>query len=367
VTVTADDGKNQEKAYHGSQKRNEFTLAGFDGTTAFTLSKAASSDDTTTSSTTEDDRHSSPLFHMIFSTGDDTLTTLNLRSMESIFFHHPQARLILHTRQEGGITTIRDNPKLEPLLTHGYNISLRPYQTEVWLQAAMDVPGSLVDPKAAQSFLSRLYDNQLQQEKYWYSNETNLLRLCILYLQGGIYLDTDVILISDQLAAASVDNVMGRNSDHRKFHCAVMKFTEPGNPFLAAVLSDFLQNYNGTAWGHNGPQAYGRAAAANPELVCPDYEYDNGTPTTNHRNKEDCYLNPLPNQAFAPVSWKHWDDVCFRDEAPKGDEARKLIDISWAVHLNNRKTGSKLQEAAYQPGSLCDFVLSSFCELCLQV
>ena len=86
-------------------------------------------------------------------------------------------------------------------------------------------------------------------------------------------MDTDVILISSKLATNHrIDNAMGRHD--RKFHCAVMKFTQPGNHFLAAAISNFLQNFDGTKWGVNGPVAFGRTAEEHPELVCADDNRD---------------------------------------------------------------------------------------------
>ena len=326
-----------------------------------------------------------PLFHIIFSTGDDTLSTLNMRCIESIFFFHPQARLHIHTNKDTGISG-KSHPKLQPLLEEGYNITFVRYRPQDVLRAVMDdVPradgrsssssSSRVDKKAANAFLSQI--SKLRKEKYWYSNETNLLRMCLLYLQGGIYLDTDVILINPVLANDDrIDNVMARND--KKFHCAVMKFTKPGNRFLAAAISNFLNNYNGTVWGNNGPKAFGRTAQEHPELVCPDdhYDYINNVTTDNNlgggmttartatKNQSTCWLNPIPNEAFAPISWKKWDEVCFSDQSPLHENAKSLTAKSYAVHLNNRKTGGKLQAKEYRKGSLCDLILSSFCVLC---
>ena len=81
---------------------------------------------------------------------------------------------------------------------------------------------------------------------------------------------------------------------------------------------------------------------------------------------KECALNPLPNEAFAPVSWKIWDQVCFSDNALPNEDAKNMVRHSFAVHLNNRKTGSKLQNMEYRKGSLCDHVLNSFCKLCVE-
>lgn len=350
----------------------------FDGRTAFILPPSTSTDAKSTADSNgqqaQELHPKPPLFHMIFSTGDETLTTLNLRSIESIFYFHPDARLLIHTRSNGGLSGLE---KLQPLLDRDFDITLIRYRgPEVWLQSVLDTSNNGVDRKAADDFIARL--PELSQEKYWYSNETNLLRMCLLYLVGGIYMDTDVILISPILATNDrIDNAMGRND--RKFHCAVMKFTQPGNLFLAATISNFLRNYDGTKWGVNGPKAFGRAAEEHPELVCADDNYDyfgnndeslrGSISNTAKDDQNDCWLKPLPNEAFAPVSWKKWDEICFSDQSHQlqKDEVNSLTARSFAVHLNNRKTGQKLQIEEYQQGSLCDVVLSSFCTECLNI
>ena len=172
---------------------------GFDGKKEFILSTTPASavekadNGGITQSAAAVTENMSPLFHMIFSTGDDTLTTLNLRSIESIFFFHPDARLIIHTRSNGGLSSTSLD-QLQPLMEEGFDITLVRYIPEISLQAVIDLPESGVDRRAAAEFIAKL--PTLSQEKYWYSNETNLLRMCLLFLHGGIYMDTDVLISS---------------------------------------------------------------------------------------------------------------------------------------------------------------------------
>jgi hypothetical protein len=115
----------------------------------------------------------------------------------------------------------------------------------------------------------------------------------------------------------------------------------------------------------------------NPELVCPDDDYDYLHENNNNmkrgsdsakngrsHNKEQCWLNPMPNEAFAPVSYKHWHDICFNETGPVGKEAKELIVNSYAVHLNNKVTSGQMKASEFRKGSLCDYVMTSFCTLC---
>lgn len=335
-----------------------------------------------------------PVFHMVLSSfkGDEdaALSTLNMRSIESIFYFHPTARVHLYTNQDTGLKSGTRHPKLAPLVRQGYNISVIPYQPEQVLKEAMTMPGSEINRTLAQDFLTLMPARK--EEKYWYSNEANVLRLCLLYTQGGIYFDTDVILISRVLAShPKLDNVMGRHSDGRKFHNAAMKFTTLRNRFLAATLNNMMENFDGLKWGNNGPKAFGRTARAHPEMICDEDKYDylheistnsesqdrrSIDKKTNSTSTNECWVNPLPNEAFAPVSHKHWKEVCglhssSNEESekensitPTYEEAQLLVTNSYVVHLNNKITGESIRRKGYAKGSLCDVVLSNYCVLC---
>jgi hypothetical protein len=321
-----------------------------------------------------------PVFHIVISKAtktsslDDYLSTLNLRCIESIFYFHPKAKLMIHTNRETGLQRGLEHPKLQALVQRGYDLRFLYYQPKEMLQRALEAPNSEVDALAARNFGNRI-DSTWKHERYWYiGNEANLMRLCILYLQGGIYVDTDVVFLNDRLATdPRIDQAMGRHRDGSKFHNAVMKFSRPGNRFLAAVINNMIENYNGTKWGNNGPKAFGRTAKAWPDWVCPEdtYGYLHSTssslPTKESLPKEhdpDCYLTPIPNDAVAPFSYKEWDQVCFDENSPSYEQTKHRLDNSFVVHFNNKVTGSQIGNKAYQRGSLCDHVLSSYCILC---
>jgi Alpha 1,4-glycosyltransferase conserved region/Glycosyltransferase sugar-binding region containing DXD motif len=314
-------------------------------------------------SSVEDTPNRLPTFHIVISSGQDSLTTLNMRCIESIFYHHPTAKLIIHSNQQSGLLSGIQHPKLRPLLQRGYDIQVNFYQPEAVLRSTLAIPISHIDQNLAQEFLNKMTTGELQKEPYWYANEANLMRLCLLYSQGGIYLDTDVVLLNHILAAnPALDNVMGRHKDGKKFHNAVMKFTQPGNPFLAAVLDDMFLHYNGTKWGNNGPKAFGRTALSHPEMICPPLSYPFAAAP--HAQNPPCHIHPLPNEAFAPVSYKQWDQVCFMDSSPPYEQTSHILANSLVVHFNNKVTGKSIAENHYKRGSLCDHVLNSYCVTC---
>jgi Glycosyltransferase sugar-binding region containing DXD motif/Alpha 1,4-glycosyltransferase conserved region len=338
------------------------------------------------------------LFHLVFTV--DYFSTLNLRCIESIFYFHPTARIKLHSNvyypiestdsTTANMTSSRQRfaSSIQALQDLGYSIEIVAFSAAevldraVEMDQAMRTTSTLINATAARVWSSRL--DQWKAQKYWYSNEANLLRLCLLYTEGGIYLDTDVILVRPLAAMEQsfvaqnadvndgliLDNTMAR--DGKSFHNAVMKFLQAGNPFLAAAIDDFVQNYNGTVWGNNGPRVFRRTSTTHSSWICPDKVDSSSFPTApaattaTHDKSNACWLQPLPAEAFQPVPWRRWVDYCFdRKTSPVGDEAVDLVRAPgvYAIHLNNHLIGDALEDERYIRDSVCDHVLHAFCVL----
>ena len=341
-------------------------------------------------------------FHLAFTA--PKFTKLNQRCIESIFYFHPTARLIIHSNMENGIHTIAAEKAqvllkpIQQLIDLGYHIEIIPYNAADILNRAMTMPNSIVNTTFAKVWMSKI-STQYSQEKYWYSNESNLLRLCLLYVDGGIYLDTDVILVrpmvvvddeptsnNDNMNGNSnnntvtdnhgldVDNVMAR--DGNSFECAVMKFVTPGNLFLGHAINNFIRHYNGVDWGNNGPRVFGRTSKEMPHLLCPEpYNYTTTTVTTVASPKSTntinpplpCSMQPLPCESFQPVPWRTWLTYCFdTKKSPVGRNATMIVSRPnvYAVHMNNHIFGTEIEKHIYVKNSICDIVLTKFCILC---
>jgi Glycosyltransferase sugar-binding region containing DXD motif/Alpha 1,4-glycosyltransferase conserved region len=334
-------------------------------------------------------QHDGVTFHLVLTVSN--FSKLNQRCIESIFYFHPTSHVILHSNAEirfvpqGNDTTTNIPQRLEQTikqLTHrGYDIEILPYTAKDILQTAMTTSNSLVNQTLAKEWMSQIR-TRYRHEKYWYSNESNLLRLCILYVQGGIYLDTDVILVRPMYIVEpttstnsmkntitdynglDVDNVMAR--DGKSFECAVMKFIQPNNVFLGHAINNFLSHYNGVDWGNNGPRVFGRTSKEMPWLVCPE-PYNYTTTDTNTTSHANCSMQPLPSIAFQPIPWRNWYQFCFDSRnSPVGINATNIIQEPnvYAVHMNNHAIGDAIERNLYVKNSVCDIVLTQFCILC---
>ena len=86
------------------------------------------------------------------------------RSIESIFHHHPNAQVVIHSN------TLQQS-LFDVLTEAGYSIQVQHYNLK-----------KLLVGTPAESFLSKL--DSARKGRYWY---VNVLRLLTLYQQGGIY------------------------------------------------------------------------------------------------------------------------------------------------------------------------------------
>ncbi|XP_043935570.1 alpha-1,4-N-acetylglucosaminyltransferase-like isoform X2 [Protopterus annectens] len=86
-----------------------------------------------------------------------------------------------------------------------------------------------------------------EQETYWPHVQSDAFRYALLWQNGGIYMDTDVISFKPIPEA----NFLGFEST-TAINGAVLG-SKDHHPFLDACMKDFVTNYEGSAWGHQGP------------------------------------------------------------------------------------------------------------------
>lgn len=331
-----------------------------------------------------------PLFHIILTTGSGTLSTLNVRSIESVFHANPRgARLRIHQPQNligSNHHLDATHPRLRPLLNYGYNITFHAYDLARALQETVNASrGALVEVNAKAAAVFVRFLPFLRTEQFWYANESDLLRLVLLYLHGGTYMDTDMIFLRPHLGSIPSDGAITVPEN------AVLHFPRPRHPFLAAALNNLMANYDGNDWGCNGPRVLKRTVMERLDLVCKGSgrksvkkrikkgqakklgvkvmkEHPlvmNGNSSWISHDQERC-VTVLDNaKVFFPVSWTDWDEVCRTNgKSPTGKDAEKILSGSYAVHLNNKFTGKYLEMGDYVSGSVCEIAMTKFCNVC---
>ncbi|KAJ7542201.1 hypothetical protein O6H91_10G094200 [Diphasiastrum complanatum] len=232
--------------------------------------------------------------------------------VESIFKFHPLACVVIVSRS---LDTERGDCILRPFIDSGYHI----------MAAAPDLP-SLFENTSAEIWFRRLKEGQVDPGGISLSqNLSNLLRLVILFKFGGIYVDTDVIVLRD---FSNLSNSIGAQGTHasgqwNRLNNAVLIFDE-SHPILLQLIRDFTSHFQGSKWGHNGPYLVSRVIKK-------------------IKNTNSFNLTILPSKAFYPASW-HIIGRWFhspKHEMERQWKAAKLQELqleTYAVHLWNKQT-----------------------------
>jgi hypothetical protein len=204
---------------------------------------------------------------------------------------------------------------------------------------------SLIVQKACQ-----WYESGIWKKGFALNNKSNFLRLLILYLHGGLYLDTDIFVLRNifELHQGQVENesqgLVGLQ-EPGVVNNAVLQFS-PENPFVLLGLQAFFKEFNGEKWGHNGP----------------DRLTDIWAPCLASPSKCEPWLTFYPKEIFYPFSYKD-SSVFFGSKDLTYDQVfSKLCQNSYTVHLWNHFS----KDMPLAPGTFMWGLASRYCPLTFQ-
>ncbi|KAG9453962.1 hypothetical protein H6P81_006866 [Aristolochia fimbriata] len=256
-------------------------------------------------------------------------------AVESLFRAHPAGCLIV-------LSATMDSPRgsriLKPLNKAGYRVKA----------LAPDL-GFLFEKTPAETWLRELMEGKVDPgEIPLAQNLSNLLRLAALYKFGGVYLDTDFIVLKklsglrNSIGAQSVD---GETGNWTRLNNAILAFNRE-HPLVYRFIEEFSLTFNGNKWGHNGPYLVSRVV----ERVQGDPAYD---------------FRVLPPMAFYPVDWIKIGGLFQRPRSPNVARwvSAKLLQLrreTHAIHLWNKQS-SRLR---IEEGSVMSRVISANCLFC---
>uniref|UniRef100_A0A8D0MWM6 Lactosylceramide 4-alpha-galactosyltransferase n=1 Tax=Sus scrofa TaxID=9823 RepID=A0A8D0MWM6_PIG len=149
-------------------------------------------------------------------------------------------------------------------------------------------------------------------------------RIALLWKFGGIYLDTDFIVLKN---LRNLTNALGTQSRY-VLNGAFLAF-ERHHEFMALCMRDFVAHYNGWIWGHQGPQLLARV-------------FKKWCSIRSLRQSHSCRgVTALPSEAFYPIPWQDWKKY-FEDISPEA--LPRLLNATYAVHVWNKKSqGTRLE------------------------
>eukprot|EP00928_Gymnodinium_smaydae_P008092 TRINITY_DN12921_c0_g1_i3.p1 TRINITY_DN12921_c0_g1~~TRINITY_DN12921_c0_g1_i3.p1 ORF type:complete len:304 (-),score=25.40 TRINITY_DN12921_c0_g1_i3:73-984(-) len=170
------------------------------------------------------------------------------------------------------------------------------------------------------------YKGNSWQKGYAVINLSDALRLAILYKYGGVYFDLDVVSVAPlpQDGSCGGMGVQIDDPDNAWYiNNAALMFPQ-GSEFLRTAMTDFVANFDGTAWGQQGPALMTRLWRAKKWTA----------------RSED--FRVFPKERFYPFSWDSsvtkplWEDPV--GELPAGSWTQPDSDKTSAVHLWNHAT-----------------------------
>ncbi|KAI3811827.1 hypothetical protein L1987_21559 [Smallanthus sonchifolius] len=200
----------------------------------------------------------------------------------------------------------------------------------------------------AQSWLDHIKNGKRNPGKIPLAqNLSNLIRLAVLYKYGGVYIDTDFVILKD---FSGLRNSIGAQSSTRsgnwtRLNNAVLVF-DKNHSLLYKFMEEFASTFNGDKWGYNGPYLVSRVVER-------------------ETTKAEVNFTVLPPIAFYPVDWtrvggffttpvnqvhRSWIEA-------KVDQLNKL---SYGVHLWNKQS-SRLR---IEEGSIMGRLILDYCVIC---
>ncbi|XP_034639160.1 lactosylceramide 4-alpha-galactosyltransferase [Trachemys scripta elegans] len=159
---------------------------------------------------------------------------------------------------------------------------------------------------------------QHRWEPYFLPILSDACRIAIMWKFGGIYLDTDFIVLKN---LKNLTNALGTQSKY-VLNGAFLSF-EAKHKFIELCMQDYVDNYNGWIWGHQGPQLLTRV-------------FKKWCSIRSLRSSKSCKgVSTLPREAFYPIRWQDWKKYF---EVVSSSELHRLFKNTYAVHIWNKKS-----------------------------
>lgn len=259
-----------------------------------------------------------------------------LLTLESVFKAHPFGCVMILS---ASMDSRQGSQLLKPLVDSGYRV----------VAVSPDLSFLFKDTPAESWFNELKKGNVDPGEIPLAQNLSNLLRLAVLYKYGGVYLDTDVIVLKKFSALRNTIGAQAadENGNWNRLNNAVLVFDKE-HPLIYKFIQEFALTFDGNKWGHNGPYLVSRVVSRIEKM--PNYNFT--------------VLLPI---AFYPVDWIRISGFFRRPENPAASKwvAAKLRQLSgetFAIHLWNRQSSSlKIEE-----GSVVGRLISYRCLFCKQ-
>ncbi|XP_054841810.1 lactosylceramide 4-alpha-galactosyltransferase-like, partial [Eublepharis macularius] len=233
-------------------------------------------------------------------------------SVESAARFHPESKIIVLMKGLAKYNITLAKHLNFPLFSCFTNIEIKP----------LDMKDLFLDtPLADWYFLA-----QQRWEPYFLPILSDACRIAIMWKFGGIYLDTDFIVLK---SLRNLTNVIALQSKSL-LNGAFLSFT-PRHKFIELCMKEFVENYSRWIWGHQGPQLFTRVF----KKWCSNHSL---------QSSKGCRgITLLPRETFYPIRWQEWRKYF---EVIKASELSELLKNTYAAHVWNKKSKGTAGQAA---------------------
>jgi len=250
--------------------------------------------------------HSQPAIYFLETTGKSFLSLRQGCSIESASLHNPTVKVTVLTSHQ-----LDTNNTLYRTLSS--NLANNVIFNTIQFQLLFD-----------QTPLLNWYrTGDWKKSKYSSVHLSDTARLALLWKQGGLYLDTDVIVLKSFPEEFWEETSLGLQ-DFNQVNTAVIS-SKVRSDFLNLCMEMIAMHYAGDVWGAHGPLLLSnllRRRCRSPLLD----DVINDTVTCRG-------VHVYPRDAFYPVVWMNWEEL-FSPSYNVSERWRH----SYSVHLWNRLT-----------------------------
>ncbi|XP_030816364.1 lactosylceramide 4-alpha-galactosyltransferase-like [Camarhynchus parvulus] len=230
-------------------------------------------------------------------------------SVESAARTHPMSRVVVLMKGLAKGNASLPKHWAFSLLSCFPNVEIRP----------LDLTELFSGTPLAQWFLQP----QRQQEPHFLAVLSDACRIVLMWKFGGIYLDTDFIVLKN---LQNLTNALGIQDDD-ELNGAFLSF-KAKHKFMELCMQDFVEDYNGWVWGHQGP-----------ELLTRVFKKWCSLETITSMSCKG--VSALAREVVYPIPWQDWKKLF---EAASALELQKLLKSTYAVHIWNKLShGTKLE------------------------
>ncbi|XP_071452349.1 lactosylceramide 4-alpha-galactosyltransferase-like [Hetaerina americana] len=261
----------------------------------------------------------------------------------SIFFHETSCSKDLNPRQACAVeSAARTNPKTQVyVLMTSPNVSIgRDGISRYARLLSLSYPNVRVNRLDLRTYSQGtpmeewVAGGHLTASKWFMSHASDALRYLTLWRYGGTYLDLDMVLMKPLVGMRNFAGAEG-NED---VAAGVINVDGPGGPghvLADAFVREFVSDFRGYEWGHNGPGVISRVLARECNTSVGAWS---GCPQG---------FRVYPPSAFYPIPWREWRQ--YFNEKGASREAMGATNQAVAAHVWNRHSvGAKVRVGSHQ-------------------